>query len=162
MTSCLADLFRHHRWANLQMIDACATLSDDQLDATVPGTYGSIRATLSHLVDSERFYVAFMQSPERPSIDYWHDNYPSFETLRQEANRTGTDLIKLADNATANEMLQRIRHGGPYTITRGLLFTQVINHATDHRSQIATILTQLGIQPPDLDGWEFNESADQG
>lgn len=161
MTACLADLFRHHRWANLQMIETCAKLSDDQLDATVPGTYGSIRATLSHVVDSERFYVAFMQSPERPTIDYWHENYPDFATLRQEADRTGTELIELADAATENEALHRIRHGGPYTILLGVLFTQVVNHATDHRSQIATILTQLGVEPPDLDGWAFNETVDQ-
>jgi uncharacterized damage-inducible protein DinB len=32
---------------------------------------------------------------------------------------------------------------------------QAINHATEHRSQVATILTQLGIQPPEMDVWAF-------
>lgn len=162
MTNCLTDLFCHNRWANLQMIDFCAELPDAQLDATVPGTYGSIRAALSHIVDTERFYVAFIQSPERPAIAYWHENYPPFDTLRHEADRTGRDLIELARAAEANEVLERIRHGRPYTIPLGVMFAQVITHAVDHRSQIATILTQLGIEPPDLDGWAFNESAEQG
>lgn len=30
------------------------------------------------------------------------------------------------------------------------------NHATDHRSQIATLLTQQGITPPGLDAWDYN------
>jgi len=34
----------------------------------------------------------------------------------------------------------------------------VINHATEHRAQIMAILTQLGIQPPDLDGWSYFEA----
>jgi uncharacterized damage-inducible protein DinB len=32
---------------------------------------------------------------------------------------------------------------------------QAVNHSTEHRSQIATILTQLGIEPPSMDGWTF-------
>ena len=37
----------------------------------------------------------------------------------------------------------------------GLLLLQAVNHATEHRSQIATILTQLGVEPPDMSGWRF-------
>ena len=36
-----------------------------------------------------------------------------------------------------------------------LILLQAVNHATEHRSQIATILTQLGIEPPAMDGWTF-------
>jgi len=35
---------------------------------------------------------------------------------------------------------------------------QAINHAIDHRSQIATLLSQQGIEPPDLDGWAYNDA----
>ncbi len=40
----------------------------------------------------------------------------------------------------------------------GLILTQAINHATEHRAQIMTILTQLGIEPPDLSGWAFSNT----
>jgi uncharacterized damage-inducible protein DinB len=33
---------------------------------------------------------------------------------------------------------------------------QAINHATEHRSQVMTALTQVGITPPDLDGWSWS------
>jgi uncharacterized damage-inducible protein DinB len=32
---------------------------------------------------------------------------------------------------------------------------QVINHATEHREQIKSMLTALGIEPPNIDGWDF-------
>jgi uncharacterized damage-inducible protein DinB len=36
---------------------------------------------------------------------------------------------------------------------------QAINHATEHRTHIATILTQQGVEPPVLDGWHYNEEV---
>ena len=57
MTSEIADFFRYNLWANWCLLDACAPLSDAQLDATVRGTYGSVRDTLMHLFDSEEHYV---------------------------------------------------------------------------------------------------------
>jgi uncharacterized damage-inducible protein DinB len=34
---------------------------------------------------------------------------------------------------------------------------QVLNHATEHREQICSMLSALGITPPDLDGWAYGE-----
>jgi len=38
----LDDALAHHAWATIHLLDVCASLSDDQLATTVPGTYGSI------------------------------------------------------------------------------------------------------------------------
>ncbi len=32
---------------------------------------------------------------------------------------------------------------------------QVANHSTAHREQIATIITQLGLEPPSMTGWQW-------
>ena len=57
MTTGLADFFTYNLWANLRLLDACAHLSDAQLDATTKGTFGSVRETLMHLFASEEGYV---------------------------------------------------------------------------------------------------------
>jgi uncharacterized damage-inducible protein DinB len=36
-----------------------------------------------------------------------------------------------------------------------LYLLQAINHSTEHRAQVATILTQLGVEPPAMDGWTY-------
>jgi uncharacterized damage-inducible protein DinB len=36
---------------------------------------------------------------------------------------------------------------------------QALTHSTEHRTQIATIITQLGLQPPDMSGWMFMEQT---
>jgi uncharacterized damage-inducible protein DinB len=45
--------------------------------------------------------------------------------------------------------------GTPRDLPKAILLTQAINHATEHRAQVMAILTQIGIQPPDLDGWSY-------
>ena len=53
LASILGKMFEHNRWANLRAVEACAGLTDAQLDATVPGTYGSVRDTLMHVAGAE-------------------------------------------------------------------------------------------------------------
>jgi len=35
------------------------------------------------------------------------------------------------------------------------LMVQVLNHSTEHRTQISTIITQLGREPPAMTGWTY-------
>lgn len=34
---------------------------------------------------------------------------------------------------------------------------QVINHATEHREQIKSMFSALGMTSPDIDGWDYGE-----
>jgi uncharacterized damage-inducible protein DinB len=40
-----------------------------------------------------------------------------------------------------------------------VIMVQVINHATEHREQISSMLSALGVTPPDLDGWTYGEAT---
>ena len=57
MDQLLIEAFRYNKWANLHLLDVCAKLSDDQLQLTAPGTYGTISSTLLHLVAAEQRYL---------------------------------------------------------------------------------------------------------
>jgi hypothetical protein len=41
----------------------------------------------------------------------------------------------------------------------GIRFAQALHHGTDHRSQICTALTMLGVEPPIIDVWAFEKEA---
>src|SRR5207302_8953903 len=60
----LIEAFRYHKWANLHLLDVCARLSDEQLQLTTPGTYGTIAATLQHLLAGEQRYLRPMAGHE--------------------------------------------------------------------------------------------------
>jgi uncharacterized damage-inducible protein DinB len=44
---------------------------------------------------------------------------------------------------------------GTWWMPVSLFLLQAVNHGTEHRSQIATVLTQLGVEPPEMDGWAY-------
>jgi uncharacterized damage-inducible protein DinB len=39
--------------------------------------------------------------------------------------------------------------------TVGVRLAQALHHGSDHRSQICTALTSLGVEPPGIDLWEY-------
>jgi uncharacterized damage-inducible protein DinB len=63
MPELTTDFFRQNEWANLAMIRLCQSLTDEQLDATAVGTYGSIRNTLQHIVAAEAGYAFRLERP---------------------------------------------------------------------------------------------------
>jgi uncharacterized damage-inducible protein DinB len=53
MRSVLAELLYHKTWATLRLIEFCQGVAPEHLDASVPGTYGSVRDTLRHLLAAD-------------------------------------------------------------------------------------------------------------
>src|SRR6266516_993783 len=53
MTHALHDPVRHNAWATTQILEFCRGLDEQTLNATVPGTYGTIIATLRHIIYCE-------------------------------------------------------------------------------------------------------------
>ncbi len=154
--SFITGIFRHNTWANLRLLEACRQLSDEQMDATVPGTYGSIRDTLFHIVGGEMSYVGRVTGRE-PENSARSGEFPGIDALERYARWCGEELLQLAPSARAGDVVTEVWENkkGQYNLTD--LLTQAINHATEHRAQVATVLTQQGIEPPDMSGWAYME-----
>jgi|SRR5579885_331202 uncharacterized damage-inducible protein DinB len=159
MTTGLAEFFKYNRWANLRLLDACAPLSDAQLDATTTGIFGSVRETLLHLLSSEEGYAGTLTGKIPTPALKELSTFPGFDELRQRAQAAGEKLIAFAEQAEQEE-LDKILHldGGTYDAPVIVVVIQAIDHGIDHRSQICTLLSQQGIEPPDLDGWAYNDA----
>ena len=63
------EAFAHHVWATLRLIDSCLELTPEQLEAAVPGTYGSILETMRHLVGGDTYYLAHLTGDPAREID---------------------------------------------------------------------------------------------
>ncbi len=150
----LTTLFSHHLWANLRLLDQCTLLNDEQLDASVVGTYGSIRSTLEHMVLAEQSYFSRISTGQR--LRRAEDAPPlTLAEMAESLRTTGSGLIAWAAKVQAGDAVEIDWDGTSRAVPKAVLLTQAINHATEHRSQIMTILTQLGIEPPELDGWTY-------
>jgi uncharacterized damage-inducible protein DinB len=152
----LRDAFAHEAWANQAVLSFFDELSPEQLRATAPGAYGGIADTLRHHLDAAA----------------WYQHRLGLERLAWEAEDLHTDdpaeLRRRADQVEARwEQLlaapfdpdrvlpPRPDVQPPEHIPAGVYLAQVFNHGSEHRGQICTILTTLGIDPPELDVWAY-------
>jgi uncharacterized damage-inducible protein DinB len=156
-TSLLRDAFGHHVWATIAMIDACQPLTPEQLETTVPGTYGSILETFRHTVGADSSYLSVLTAGEVPQVD---EASLDLSQMRAEMVRNGERWTKLlARDLDPDATVTRHRDDGSKShAPLGVRLTQATQHGTDHRSQITTALTSLGVEPPDIDVWAFANS----
>ena len=156
MNAAMADLFRHNQWANARLLDACIGLGEDVLHARVVGTFGEIGATLEHFVRSEEGYLYRLDYRQsKPALKMEASSFDVAQ-LRERSFRSGEQLIAIAGSFDSGATCpSEWDDGKTYAIPIEIYLAQAITHATEHRSHVATILTQQGIEPPDVSVWAW-------
>jgi uncharacterized damage-inducible protein DinB len=150
----LEKLFEHNNWANLQIIRACSTLSDEQLDAEPQSaTRGSIRRTLLHLVASQQGYLSLLTLPVEERVDI----PPTFAEMEEAASSSGEALLALAREELGERLKTRLQTTDGFFVEPWVVLVQIIYHATEHREQIKSMLSALGVTPPEIQGWDYGE-----
>jgi uncharacterized damage-inducible protein DinB len=144
---------RHDVWATQSLIDRCRALTEDQLLLTAPGTYGTIRKTLAHIVRANEGYLntyglipqPFLEVTDGTSLD---DIASRFAKVREAVER-----LFASREFDFDERIHDERRKADLQLWVPL--TQFAHHGTDHRSQICTILTVHGLEAPELDVWAY-------
>ncbi|HVM31205.1 MAG TPA: DinB family protein [Candidatus Limnocylindrales bacterium] len=157
----LADAFAHHVWATTRLIDACQELSPDQLSSTIPGTYGSIIDTLRHLVAADAGYLSLLSGGQVREIDEDQESRLELRQMREAMSAHGPVWSALLEDGVDPDA-DMIRHRDDGTDSHapvGIRLAQALHHGTDHRSQVCTALTTLGIEPPQIDVWDFGHES---
>ena len=148
----LEKIFEHNNWANLQIIQVCLALSDEQLDAKPQSAMkGSIRLTLQHLVAAQHSYLRTLTLP----LELRREAFTvEFNELQESAQKSGDGLLALA-RGEQKPLTPQLQTRDGHLADPWVLMVQIINHATEHREQIKSMLSSLGVTPPDIDGWDY-------
>jgi uncharacterized damage-inducible protein DinB len=163
MNDGLIDAFRHNAWATRLVLDACRGLTDEQLNATIPGVYGSIIDTLRHIVRSEAGYCARLRGDE-PSWDRRAENdAPDLDELARRNDENEERWLGFLETPFDAERLFVIpwHDGIDRDVPAGVFLVQALHHANEHRTQVCTMLTTLGAEAPALGVWEFAEATNR-
>jgi uncharacterized damage-inducible protein DinB len=153
----LADAFDHHVWATLEVIDACSRLTAEQQASSVPGTYGTILDTLRHIVMADSWYLFRLSDGRTTPIPDEDESRLDLDAMRAATEAHGVAWSEvLAGEPDGDRVIRVSRDDGSEThASVGLRIAQALHHGTDHRSQICTALTALGVPPPEIDLWSF-------
>jgi uncharacterized damage-inducible protein DinB len=169
MNGALLELFRHKTWATLRLIEYCQDLADEHLDATIPGTFGTIRETLRHLVDAEQGYISILtrerfQSKDAAEAFVLPDPLPDgpvpLDELMERIRRLGPRWEALTQDTDLPA--REVTSTDGWRMPGAVPIAQAIHHADDHRSHIQSILGARGLEVPEpngLDVWGYAESA---
>jgi len=152
------EFLYYNRWANLKLIDSLRDLAPKQLDASLPGSYGSIYDTLHHLIRAETNYYRRLTGTRLEPPFSWDDR-PSIAEIRPYAEQVSSALLEVAGELKrADRIITEEDEGEIFRYKALTLLIQIVNHGVEHRTNITTILAQQSIEAPDIAGWGYLES----
>jgi uncharacterized damage-inducible protein DinB len=148
-------LAQANQLANARLHRACATLPADDLALQRPAFFGSIQATLNHILLVDRFYINALEGNpyDKPSLDQARA-CPDLTTLIrwQEASDRGlVDHVRGLSPADLSEIVKVDRGERVQLDRRDDLLSHVFQHQTHHRGQVHGMLSATSIRPPQLD-----------
>lgn len=150
----LTNLFRHHRWANLTLIDHLAKLPPEDLQRRAPGGFGTIQETLYHYVHNESRFIDALNSRE-VTFGAMPSELPGCAELRKIAEANGDALIAFAGELSEDDHVHGNMNGRPYDLPAFIPLFQAYSHATEHRTNITSILATYDLPTPNLDLWNY-------
>lgn len=139
----------YNAWANRQIYDEVGKLDDDAYRRNLGAFFGSLHATLNHLLAADRIWLRrFTGTGDAPgSLDtILHEDFAGLWAARQAEDAR---LAAFIDSLTEERIRADFTYSpisNPAIITHplGPALTHVFNHQTHHRGQCHGMLTAAG------------------
>jgi uncharacterized damage-inducible protein DinB len=146
----------YNAWANGQIYDAAAELTDAEFSRDVGAFFGSMMGTLNHLLAADRIWMKrFTTEGEAPkALDAII--HPNFDPLRLAREAEDQRILEWVSSLSEKALAGRFTY---MTVTDLRTVSQRLapaldhffNHQTHHRGHAHMILSVLGKSPPVLD-----------
>lgn len=149
---------RYNRWQNESLYGAAGRLSDRERTRDRGAFFGSIHATLAHLVWADRLWLGRFQQTPTPTTSTAEGlvAFPSWQALQEERVACDAAMVRWADalqpawlngDLAYYSMTAQREIGG----LRRVFVAHFFNHQTHHRGQVHCLLTQCGLKLQDTD-----------
>jgi uncharacterized damage-inducible protein DinB len=147
-------LYQYNQWANARILNAAANVTPEQFLATASFPHGGLRGTLAHALSAEWIWRNRWEGTSPTSV-LKPDEFPTFEALRSRWAEEEKKLMAFVENITDERLNQPFDYkntsGTPLTRILWQAMAHVVNHGTQHRTEAAALLTDLGCSPGDID-----------
>ena len=147
------ELYGHHRWANHRLFDFVAGLGDD-IAAREVGTqfsYPTVARMFGHIYGADRLWLYRWKGA--PPVGPAGSELPTLAAVRSVWTPFENEQKKFLDSLTPAELERVVEYtnadGKVFRVPLAPLLIHVANHATHHRSEIATMVTMISGSPPD-------------
>lgn len=148
----LSAFVRFHAFANRRIIETAAELSDDELRGPGPLDHGTAFQTLRHVVDVDWSWREYCIGNDVGPTYVWErvalEDLASIQRFSEEEDARLLAYVRSLDDASLAEPLSL---GEKVSVPRWLIVAHVVNHGTQHRSELARFFTDRGHSPGELD-----------
>jgi len=154
MVEMLRTLYRCSDWANRRVLDAVEQITEAGFLTPIEGGSGSVRDTLVHTMQAQMIWLyrarqlpppGRLNPAQFPSVDAVRTRWQAIQA------ETAVFIAELDEMACIRKITYVNNAGERWTYPIWQMLLHQANHATQHRSEIAVALTQLGHSPGELD-----------
>jgi uncharacterized damage-inducible protein DinB len=147
--------YAYNAWANRRVLDTAAQLSLAQLKEKSSASFESIFDTLVHTMSAQWIWLSRWQGTSPQTMIDPHD-FADLTAVRERwavIEQETQAFVAQLDEATfmQTEVVYTNTKGKTFSYPLWQLMLHQVNHATQHRSEIAAIMTQLDHSPGWLD-----------
>ncbi len=146
---------RYNRWANARLYAACAALHEADYLKPRESFFGSIHATLNHILVGDRVWMGRLTGHD-PGIKALNQIlYADFAGLRVAREAEDAQIVAFVDALDLPALNGTLRYksmaGAPQATPLRWVLAHQFNHQTHHRGQVHGLLSQTAVKPPELD-----------
>ncbi len=152
----IRSLYDYHRWANGRLFDVAAALGEETARKQV-GTqwsFPTLKGMFVHIHGADVIWLERWKGI-KPVKLLGDADFSNMAELRGRWDDFEKEQKRYIEGLTAADLARVIEHwdtrGNAYTAPLWQLLQHVANHATHHRSEVATMLTMLSGSPPPTD-----------
>ena len=148
-------LAAYNQWANERLYNVVDGLSEAQRNQDMKVFFGSLMATLNHILVGDLVWMARIEKAGRVPGSLDAILHTDFMTLLQDRQDTDVRIIKVMEAMPDQDLSKRMTYqnvaGKVCEDLTSEVLTHMFNHQTHHRGQCHAMLSQLGQEAPPLD-----------
>ena len=154
ITEIIASLYRYNDWANRRILETSAQLTRAQLLEGGGASFDSVRDTLVHTMGAQWLYLERWHG-RSPRASFAAADFPDLDAITARwgtiERETQAFVAALTDVDLARVVEYTNMQGERWAYPLWQQMIHQVNHATQHRSEAAVMLTKLGFSPGWLD-----------
>lgn len=153
----LVEFVLYNQWANQQLMTICMTLDQEILTATIPGAYGSILNTFSHLLRAEAGFLKRIHGTGPQPAFKWEEG-ATLTQMASYAAQVSEAFMDTLERVPPTQNVHEEGNGWSFDYQARLIFMSLAYHGIAHRTDISTFLNSRGVALPELDVWGYQSA----
>ena len=149
----IRELYDYHHWANRRLFEVTVDLGDGVTrDMGKQWSFPTLKGMFAHIYGADTIWLTRWKgsSPARIPGDA---DFADVAELRARWDALEAEqrsfLAGLGEADLARPVVYKNTQGQEFRVALGALLQHVVNHATHHRSEAATMITLISGSPPD-------------